>query len=210
MLEVNMYKFAKQKDVRELTKWCDGIINEVQKGVKEYVTFSFNLIGSGGKKLVTQNSDEAFDLDYNLIIQKDKKGLIDDPKRLKDIIRHAFDDVLRENVEGFSGAGDSTSVLKVSITDGEKRVFSFDVAIYVEADNGYVYRLIHDKNTDRYIWNQVPKSKNYEDKIQAIKENGEWDNFKDRYLELKNMHLRRGDGVKSFSIFLEALNEFYR
>ena len=47
-------------------------------------------------------------------------------------------------------------------------------------------------------------------KIQAIKENGEWDNFKDRYLELKNMHLRRGDGVKSFSIFLEALNEFYR
>ena len=210
MLEVNMYKFAKQKDVRALTKWCDGIINEVQKEVKEYVTFSFNLIGSGGKKLVTQNGDEAFDLDYNLIIQKDKNGLIDDPKRLKDIIRHAFDDVLRENVEGFSGAGDSTSVLKVSITDGEKRVFSFDVAIYVEADNGYVYRLIHDKNTDRYIWNQVPKSKNYEDKIQAIKENGEWDNFKDRYLELKNMHLRRGDGVKSFSIFLEALNEFYR
>ena len=210
MLEVNMYKFAKQKDVRELTKWCDGIINEVQKGVKEYVTFSFNLIGSGGKKLVTQNGDEAFDLDYNLIIQKDKKGLIDDPKRLKDIIRHAFDDVLRENVEGFRGTGDSTSVLKVSITDGEKRVFSFDVAIYVEADNGYVYRLIHDKNTDRYIWNQVPKSKNYEDKIQAIKENGEWDNFKDRYLELKNMHLRRGDGVKSFSIFLEALNELYR
>ena len=192
-----MYKFAKQKDVRELTKWCDGIINEVQKEVKEYVTFSFNLIGSGGKKLVTQNSDEAFDLDYNLIIQKDKKGLIDDPKRLKDIIRHAFDDVLRENVEGFSGAGDSTSVLKVS-------------AIYVEADNGFVYRLIHDENTGRYIWNQVPKSKNYEDKIQAIKENGEWDYFKKRYLALKDMHLRKGDGVKSFSIFLEALNEFYR
>lgn len=210
MLEVNMYKFAKQKDVRELTKWCDGIINEVQKEVKEYVTFSFNLIGSGGKKLVTQNGDEAFDLDYNLIIQKDKQGLIDDPKRLKDIIRHAFDDVLRENVAGFSGAGDSTSVLKVSITDEEKRVFSFDVAIYVEADNGYVYRLIHDKNINRYIWNQVPKSKNYEDKIQAIKENGEWDDFKERYLELKNMHLRKGDGVKSFSIFLEALNEFYR
>lgn len=210
MLEVNMYKFAKQKDVRELTKWCDGIINEVQKEVKKYVTFSFNLIGSGGKKLVTQNGDEAFDLDYNLIIQKDKQGLIDDPKRLKDIIRHAFDIVLKEELEGYSGASDSTSVLKISITDRGKKVFSFDVAIYVEADNGFVYRLIHDKNTGRYIWNQVPKSKNYEDKIQAIKENGEWEGLKERYLELKNMHLRKGDRVKSFSIFLEALNEFYR
>ena len=205
-----MYKNTKKKDVRELMKWCDGIINEVQKEVKEYVTFSFNLIGSGGKKLVTQNGDEAFDLDYNLIIQKDKKGLIDDPKRLKNIIRHAFDIVLKEEVEEYSGTSDSTSVLTVTMTNGERRVFSFDVAVYVEADNAYMYRLINDKNTGRYIWNQVPKSKNYEDKIQAIKENGEWDNFKDRYLELKNMHLRRGDGVKSFSIFLEALNEFYR
>lgn len=205
-----MYKFANQKDVRALTKWCDGIINEVQKEVKKYVTFSFNLIGSGGKRLVTQNGDEAFDLDYNIIIQKDKQGLVDDPKRLKDIIRHAFDIVLQEEVEEYSGTSDSTSVLTVSITDGKKRIFSFDVAIYVEADNGYMYRLINDKNTGKYIWNQVPKSKNYEDKIQAIKENGEWEDFKERYLKLKNMHLRRKDGVKSFSIFLEALNEFYR
>lgn len=204
-----MYKFANQKDVRALTKWCDGIINEVQKNVKEYVTFSFNLIGSGGKRLVTQNGDEPFDLDYNLIIQKDKQGLIDDPKRLKNIIRNAFDNVLRENVQGYDGAEDSKSVITITFADGVKRTFSFDVAIYVEADNGYMYRLINDKNSDRYIWNQVPKSKNYEDKIQAIKENGEWEDFKERYLELKKMHLRRRDGIKSFSIFLEALNEFY-
>lgn len=204
-----MYKFANQKDVRELTKWCDGIINEVQKEVKEYVTFSFNLIGSGGKRLVTQNGDEPFDLDYNLIIQKDKQGLIDDPKRLKNIIRNAFDNVLRENVRGYNGAKDSKSVITITFADGVKRTFSFDVAIYVEADNGYMYRLINDKNTGRYIWNQVPKSKNYEDKMQEIRDNGEWEDFKERYLELRNMHLRRRDGVKSFSIFLEALNEFY-
>ncbi len=100
-----------------MTKWCDGIINEVQKEVKEYVTFSFNLIGSGGKRLVTQNGDEAFDLDYNIIIQKDKQGLVDDPKRLKDIIRHAFDIVLKEDVEEYSGTSDSTSVLTVTNTE---------------------------------------------------------------------------------------------
>ena len=205
-----MYKFAKQKDVKELAIWCESIIKEVQKEVKEYLTFSFNLIGSGGKKLVTQNAEEAFDLDYNLIIQKDKQGLIDDPKSLKNIVRNSFDRVLRENVQDYRGAKDSKSVITIILSDGIKRTFSFDVAIYVEADNGYVYRLINDKNTGRYIWNQVPKSRNYEDKMQAVKDNGGWKNFKDRYLELKNMHLCRDDGVKSFSIFLETLNEFYR
>lgn len=205
-----MYKFAKQRDVKELAKWCEGIIKEVQKEVKDCLTFSFDLIGSGGKRLVTQNGEEAFDLDYNLIIQKDKQGLIDDPKSLKNIIRNAFDSVLRDNVQGYSGAKDSKSVITIVFSDRVKRTFSFDVAIYVEADNGYVYRLINDKNTRRYIWNQVPNSRNYEDKMQAVKDTGEWANFKDRYLELKNIHLRRGDDIRSFSIFLETLNEFYQ
>lgn len=204
-----MYTFANQKDVKELAKWCEGIIKEVQKEIKEYLTFSFNLIGSGAKRLVTQNAEEAFDLDYNLIIQKDKQGLIDDPKKLKNLVRNAFDRVLKKIVQGYIGAKDSKSVITVTFADGVKRTFSFDIAIYVEADNGYVYRLINDKNTGRYIWNQLPNSRNYEDRIQAVKENGEWEDFKDRYLELKNIHLHRHDDVKSFSIFLETLNEFY-
>lgn len=205
-----MYRFANQQDVKELAKWCEEIIKEVQKEVKEYLTFSFNLIGSGGKRLVTQNAEEAFDLDYNLIIQKDKQGLIDDPKRLKNIVRNAFDVVLRESVDGYNGAKDSKAVITITFSDGVKRTFSFDVAIYVEADNGYMYKLINDKNTGRYIWNQLPKSKNYEEKMQAIKENGEWEDFKYTYLELKNKYLRSGNNVKSFSVFLEALNKFYQ
>lgn len=205
-----MYRFANQQDVKELAKWCEEIIKEVQKEVKEYLTFSFNLIGSGGKRLVTQNAEEAFDLDYNLIIQKDKQGLIDDPKRLKNIVRNAFDVVLRESVDGYNGAKDSKAVITITFSDGVKRTFSFDVAIYVEADNGYMYKLINDKNTGRYIWNQLPKSKNYEEKMQAIKENREWEDFKYTYLELKNKYLRSGNNVKSFSVFLEALNKFYQ
>ena len=205
-----MYRFANQQDVKELAKWCEEIIKEVQKEVKEYLTFSFNLIGSGGKRLVTQNAEEAFDLDYNLVIQKDKQGLIDDPKRLKNIVRNAFEVVLRESVDGYNGAKDSKAVITITFSDGVKRTFSFDVAIYVEADNGYMYKLINDKNTGRYIWNQLPKSKKYEEKMQAIKENGEWENFKYTYLELKNKYLRSGNNVKSFSVFLEALNKFYQ
>ena len=204
-----MYSFANQNDVRELAKWCESIIRTIQKDHKEYITFSFNLIGSGGKKLVTQNADEAFDLDYNLIIQKDRQGLIDNPKKLKNIILNAFDRRLKENVEGYKGAKDSKSVITIIFSNGIKRTFSFDVAIYVEADNGYTYKLIHDKENRKYIWNQVPKSKNYSEKMQAIKKAGKWEEFKKRYLELKNSHLCCGDNIKSFSVFLETLNEFY-
>ncbi len=84
------------------------------------------------------------------------------------------------------------------------------MAIIVEGDDGYFYRLTNDKNTGRYIWNQVKYSKNYYEKVKVIKENGYWKDFKQRYLELKNLHLSRQDGIKSFSIFLETLNEFYR
>ena len=63
-----MYRFAKQKDVKELAKWCESIIKEVQREIREYFTFSFNRRGSGGKKLVPQKAQEALDLDYKLII----------------------------------------------------------------------------------------------------------------------------------------------
>lgn len=88
--------------------------------------------------------------------------------------------------------------------------FSFDVAIIVEGDDGYFYRLTHDKRTDRYIWNQVKQSANYFERFKAVKIKAIGWSLSGVILELKNMHLRRQDGVKSFSIFLETLNEFYR
>ena len=77
------YRFADSDGVKELNMWCRTILHEVQKEVKNYFTFDFRLIGSGDKRLVTQNSENAFDLDYNVILQKDKQGRIDDPTQIK-------------------------------------------------------------------------------------------------------------------------------
>ena len=204
------YRFANQSEVKELTACCMKILYAVQDEVSVYFTFDIRLIGSGDKRLVTQNSDESFDLDYNIILQKDKKGLLDNPKQIKDIFVARFNKVLKQCVSGYIHVSDSTSVVTVKIIRNNRLEFSFDVAIIVEGDDGYFYRLTHDKRTDRYIWNQVKQSANYFERFKAVKENGDWMEFKRRYLELKNMHLRRQDGVKSFSIFLETLNEFYR
>ena len=204
------YKFAKQSEVRELEAWCMEILHAVQDEVRDYFTFDIRLIGSGDKRLVTQNSDESFDLDYNIILQKDKKGLLDNPKQIKDIFVSRFNRVFKNCVSDYTHVSDSTSVITAKLIRNNKLHFSFDVAIIVEGDDGYFYRLTNDKNTGRYIWNQVKQSANYFEKFKAVKAKGYWVEFKQRYLELKNMHLSRRDEIKSFSVFLETLNEFYR
>lgn len=81
-----MYRFANQKEVKDGAKFCEIILKELQQELKDYFTFQFTLIGSGGKKLVTQNENGPFDLDYNLVIQKDKKDFINNPKRLNNCL----------------------------------------------------------------------------------------------------------------------------
>ena len=88
------YHFAKKADVKETNKWCVGILNEVQTIVKDYFTFSYELIGSGGNRLVTYNDGNPFDLDYNIFIQKDKQHLIQQPDQIKDIFFKAFQNIM--------------------------------------------------------------------------------------------------------------------
>lgn len=162
------YRFANQSEVKELTACCMKILYAVQDEVSDYFTFDIRLIGSGDKRLVTQNSDESFDLDYNIILQKDKKGLLDNPKQIKDIFVARFNKVLKQCVSGYIHVSDSTSVVTVKIIRNNRLEFSFDVAIIVEGDDGYFYRLTHDKRTDRYIWNQVTLIKETGRKITSL------------------------------------------
>jgi len=202
------YQYANPQDVKNITHWCEEVIREVQNAVRSYFTFDIRLIGSGDKKLVTQNTaDGNFDLDYNLILQRDKQGIINDPKRIKQLFIDKFNAVARQH--GFEYANDSTSVITVRLVKDKRLKFSFDVAILAEGPSGAFHRLTHDKGTGRYIWNEVRHSKNYVDDFQWIKEN-KWKEFMNEYLRLKNHHLRQNDGVKSFSIFLEAINSFRR
>lgn len=201
-----MYQFAPQAEVKELSEVCEEILRKVQNLVREYFTFAFCLIGSGGKKLVTQNTEDgAFDLDYNIILQRDKQNLLNNPKSIKQLFINAFNEVVTKY--GFKYANDSTSVITMRLVKDNRLEFSFDVAVIVEDNKGAFHRLTFDKSANRYFWNELKHSKNYSEKFQWVRKNN-WLKFKSRYLALKDMHLRRGDGVKSFSIFLETLNEF--
>lgn len=203
-----MYKFANKLEVKKLTKWCEDILHLVQNEVRDYFTFDIRLIGSGDKKLVTQNGDEAFDLDYNIILQRDKKNLLNNPRQIKDIFISRFNKILQPEISDYEYASDSTSVITLKLVQNGDLQFSFDVAILVENNDGVFYRLTNDKKSGRCIWNEVAHSRDYLEKFQQIKAQGDWEDFKERYLELKNYHLLKGDKRKSFSVFLETLNEF--
>lgn len=204
------YKYSPQKDVTELNKWCLEIIHAVQRLLKDYFTFDIRLIGSGEKRLVTQNENECFDLDYNLIIQRDKKDLINNPKAIKDLFSNALNYVLNERVDGRHKVCNSTSVLENEIIQKDQLVFKFDVAILVKADDDCYYKISVDKKhiPHRYLWNRIKNSKNYISRFSLVKQKFPFTDFKKRYLDLKNMHFDNHDQIESFSVFLEALNEF--
>lgn len=208
-----MYKPANSKLVTELNKWCTDVLHDVQRDIKSYFTFDIRLIGSGEKRLVLQNGNGTFDLDYNLIIKKDKQDMINNPEQIKKIFIDSFNNVLQRYIKNFQkfderSVKNSTSVITVNLKNNNEVDFSFDVAILVECDNGFTYRLIYDKKSHRYIWNEIRGSKDYYQIFAQIKNNGQFAQFKSRYIELKNMHLQQNDDRKSFSVFLETLNEF--
>lgn len=196
-----------KKELADLKRACETIIKSVQQSwLKDYFTFQFNLIGSGSNNLITQNGENGeFDLDYNFILQKEKQGLVNNPKRIKELFIKAFNEANPQL--GFKPAENSTSVITSKLVFENRLYFSFDVAIMCEGNNGNYLKIVHNKTTGQYFWNEVRHSRNYQTKIKAIKDSGRWNDLRERYLELKNQHLSRQEDFASFSILIQAINE---
>ena len=203
-----MYQFVTDKSqLQELRKACETIIKNVQKSwLKDYFTFQFVLIGSGSNNLITQNGESGeYDLDYNFILQKDKKGLANNPKKIKELFIQAFNEA--NPGLGFEPAENSTSVITSKLVFEHRLYFSFDVAILCEGNNGNYLKIRRNKQNNQYYWNEEKKSCNYQAKIKAIKDAGEWKQLRDKYLQLKNMYLSRQEDIASFSVLIQAINE---
>ena len=98
------------------------------------------LVGSGARNLILQNANEPIDLDYNLKIVRSDNW---DCKYIKECVRKAFNIVLRKH--GWRDCEDSKSSLttKKHYLSGGKTLFSIDVCIVYEDEDGNFYRLIH-------------------------------------------------------------------
>lgn len=172
------------------------------------------LVGSGAKNLVTQNANNPIDLDYNICILNAKSININNGHDIKEYIRKEFNSVLKAN--DWSDCQDSTSALTTEervFKRGNKTAFSIDLAITFKNNFGW-HKLIHDKTGwviyDGYYWNQIPDSRQLEEKVYAIKLNHLWDEVRGTYLEKKNLYLQRNDSTHpSFIIYIESVNQVY-
>ena len=175
------YEFVYKSEAKRYRSDCSNVLKETCELLKEKgISAQFSLVGSGARNMITRNGDGPYDLDYNLLIMK-ADNEYRDPRLLKDTIRNA----LNKAVGGkfFSDAQDSTSCLTALLhfKDTPNVEFSFDVAIIKKNPNGNYMRLVHNKSWNQYTWNEVPNSHQVKDKADEIKEEGLWQEVRDRY-----------------------------
>lgn len=212
------YEFVCESEAKCYRSNCSAVLKKTCELLKKKgISAQFSLVGSGAKNMITRNGDGPYDLDYNLLVMKAEERYWNNLRLLKETVRNALNRAERR--EFFSDAQDSTSCLTALLhfkdTPNVNVEFSFDVAIIKKNPNGNYMRLIHNKNVyalgrDQYTWNEVPRSHQVKDRADEIKEEGLWQEVRDRYLEKKNMYLSRQDcNHPSFVVYVEAVNEVY-
>lgn len=213
-----MYHWIDDKEfLKRMRGECSNLINELVQYInnEDFLRVEAQLVGSGGRNLITQNNDEPIDLDYNLNITGIDGDINGDAKQIKEYIREAFNIILKRN--NWGNCKDSTSALTTErryFTEGNNTEFSIDLAITYEDNNGSQHRLIHDKTgftvLDRWYRVQSPNSEQLQRKIVNLKDANLWNDVRETYLEKKNMYLVRNDyNHPSFVCYIEAVNEIY-
>ena len=173
----------------------------------------FFMVGSGARRLITQNANQPVDLDYNLEIVRCED--FEDCRYLKECVRKSFDKALRAH--GWLSCQDSTAVLtakRLSWHLVPRNQYAIDVCIVMQDDDGHYHRLIHKKTGwvcyDEYYWNIAPHSRDLKKKADYIRKRGKWELVRDQYLRLKNHYLTQNDhDHPSFICYIEAVNNVY-
>ena len=211
-----MYDYVKDKlFLKEAQSFCSGIVKEVEAELRN--TAGINslvfLIGSGAKNLLTENSNEGIDFDYNLNLL----SCLDlDEKTIKEEVRKYFNKVMRRHrLNDVEDSKSSLTTKQIIFESANQTPFHIDLAIVRKNESGAWERLIHEKNggfiTDRYYWNIVRNSEKIDEKAEEIKRAHLWDELRQVYLEKKNMYLKRRDqDHTSFVCYTEAVNEVYQ
>ena len=213
-----MYHILKdEKFINAMKRNCSNIMGQLVKMVNDdiYLQVRFSLVGSGKRNLITQNTNESVDLDYNLYIEAWDSDEIDinDCKWIKNYIKNCFNKVLRKNK--LHDCKDSKTALTTHLESlpGFNIKYSIDLCIVLETETNW-HRLVHKKtgndSTDQWYWNEGKDFSEIHKKEQWIKQNDLWDDVVETYLNKKNMYLTRNDHTHpSFVCYIESINEVY-
>jgi len=181
--------------------WIDKIREDVRK---KGVTFECVLVGSAKRHLVIKHHNKGFDLDFQIIIRKNKKKI--DCKELKEMLIDLFNDVIDDD---FNYCEDSTSSIEIKMVDQNNSAIkvSYDVVIIrkIKANEKEETEILrHHKDTDTWKFELLKDMTNASKQFKKINGNQMWQNLRERYYSKKT---KNKDGKKSFQLLHEAVNE---
>ncbi|MDD2445819.1 MAG: hypothetical protein PHX09_03310 [Clostridia bacterium] len=171
-------------------------------------TFEEILIGSGKYGLVTYDTkgNKGFDFDFNLNVQQvfddfcDEEGVFT-AKDLKLAIMEGLKEALKDT--NYKNPKDSSSVITIKVVDQENSsiLYGADFAVMYNSE-----KIKYDKKAKSYYFEEKSlKQYSENDKIDIIKRDNHWNEFRERYLEKKNSDLNK----KSSSIRRETTNDIW-
>ena len=197
------FDYVSKKEAQPFRTKLIHIIHEVQNEVREQFTFQFSFIGSSRRNMITVDSktNKGFDFDVNIEVNDDEEEYT--PKKLRNILRAAFDRVASSH--GYSYCEDSTRVLTLRSKDSN---YSCDFAIVHYSNNQQQY-IRYNKKAGSYSWEfQKQSYKDLEKRSDILKRHGYWDEVRDIYLDKKNNN--SNPDKRSRSLYAETINECYR
>lgn len=205
---MSYFEYVSKEEVSRIRNDLTAFTNLVQKDIKDLFTFTYTFIGASTNNMVTTNyySNIGYDFDVSIIIN-DKNDM--DPNDIIKELKSAFDK--------------HQDLFKYNYTDDDKRVFSIklkdkkrsklnhvcDFGVYkTSADNQTKY-ISFNKKTSKYEWINNPKGIALQDhKIMWLKDNGYWQEIRERYLENRSLSVYKNKPTRL--IFSDLVNSIYK
>ena len=199
-----MEKYVSRRECRPYREAFEKVLASVRAAMrKEGVTFTCNLVGSGKRNLIVRHPQKGFDLDYQIVIQTNKKKF--NARSLNEKFRLCFD---RAKGAGFSPSEDSTSALTIKLKDTKhSRVkFAYDVVLLRKSAVGT--EIIRRNNEGNYVWNTLKDMDDFHDRLEHIWKSVELkERLKNLYWEKKIAQMEGRTQKKSYQLLHEAINE---
>ena len=199
-----MAEYVSRRECRSYREAFEKVLASVRNNMrKEGVTFTCNLVGSGKRNLIVRHPQKGFDLDYQIVIQTNKKNF--NARTLNEKFRLCFD---RAKGAGFSHSEDSTSALTIKLKDTNRsRVkFAYDVVLLRKSENGT--EIIRRNTQGEYVWNTLKDMDDFHNRLEYIWKNaGMRERLKEIYWQKKIDQMEGRTSKKSYQLLHEAINE---
>lgn len=195
----------------EIHPWHKKFIDWIERIRKEIrsngITFDCRLLGSAKRHLVIPHHNKGFDLDFQIIIHKNKNRK--DEEQLKQLFMGLLNPLVI--AEGFEHCKDSTSSITIKMIDKNqsKIKVGYDVVIIRNKTVNNVVqteilRHYKEERSERWAFEQLPDITDTSKQFAKIRSLDMWRDLRERYYDKK---MKNTEDKKSFQLLHEAVNE---